>query len=71
MPRGNNQRRIFLPNEEFIYGKRNRTPTPIKDVVGYEYARNAESDIKVEYQDIIHQVKILNLTVLLLNRKWE
>ncbi len=56
--RGNNQRRIFLPSEEFTYGKRNRTPTPIKQVVGYEYARNAENDIRTEYNSIMLEVII-------------
>jgi len=45
-----------LPSEEFTYGKRNRTPTPIRDVVGYEYARNAEDQIKTEYNHIIMEV---------------
>ena len=45
-----------MPSEEFIYGKKNRTPTPIKDIVGYEYARNAEHEIRGEYNDIMIEV---------------
>jgi hypothetical protein len=58
LPRGNNQRRIYLPSEEFTYGRRNRTPTPIKNVVGYEFARNAENQIKNEYNSIMQEVLI-------------
>jgi len=45
-----------LPSGEFTYGKKNRTPTPVKNVVGYEYARNAEDQIKTEYNSIMKQV---------------
>ena len=58
MPKGHNQRRIYLPNEEFIYGKRNRTPTPIKDIVSYDYANTAEGEKHREYQEVIHQVNL-------------
>ena len=58
LPKGNNQRKIYLPSEEFIYGRKNRTPTPIKNVVGYKYARNAENQIKTEYNTIMTDVLI-------------
>lgn len=58
LTKGNNQRKIYLPSEEFIYGRRNRTPTPIKNVVGYEYARNAEDQIKTEYNSIMQEVLV-------------
>lgn len=57
LPKGTNQRKIFLPSEDFIYGRKNRTPTPIKDVVGYEYSRKAEGNIKYEYDNIFQEVK--------------
>ena len=38
-----------MPPQEFTYGRKNRTPTPVKDVINYEYARKAEEVIKMEY----------------------
>jgi len=65
IPKGNNHRRIFLPSENFTYGKRNRTPTPIKNIIGYDYARHAEHQIRKEYNDIMIEVYfIIYLTLL-------
>ena len=49
IPLGTNERKIYLPPSEFTYGRKNRTPTPVKDVINYEYARKAEEVIKMEY----------------------
>lgn len=47
--KGSKAKKIFLPPEEFVYGKRNRTPTPVKNVIYYEYARQGEDTIKKTY----------------------
>ena len=44
---------IKLPATEFTYGVRNRTPTPIKDVINGEYGNRAEQEISKEYQTYI------------------
>ncbi len=49
-------RRIYLPPEDFTYGKRNRTPTPVKAVINYKYADKAEDCIKQDYDHFICQV---------------
>jgi hypothetical protein len=53
---GTNERKIYLPPQEFTYGRRNRTPTPVKDVINYEYSRKAEEVIKMEYSAFVAQV---------------
>jgi hypothetical protein len=45
-----------LPPEDFTYGRKKRTPTPVKDVINYEYARKAEEVIKMEYNHYITEV---------------
>lgn len=54
--KGKYERKIYLPSEKFVYGKRNRTPTPMKQVVNYDYSREAEFEIKHEYQRYMEQV---------------
>ena len=46
---------IKLPATEFTYGVRNRTPTPIKDVINGEYGNRAEQEISKEYQTYIRE----------------
>lgn len=53
MSKGCFERKIYLPAENFIYGQRNRTPTPIKQIVNYDYARKAENEILNEYDDFM------------------
>ena len=36
-----------------MYGKRNRTPTPVKEVICYDYANKGEEQIKSNYQKFI------------------
>lgn len=50
---GTTERNIFLPAEEFVYGKKNRTPTPVKNVINQEYSRQAEEVIKQEYSNFM------------------
>jgi hypothetical protein len=56
MPCGTNERRIYLPPEDFTYGRKNRTPTPVKDIINYEYARKAEEVIKMDYKTFLSEV---------------
>ncbi len=54
--KGTYGRKIYLPSEEFVYGKRNRTPTLMKKIVNYDYGREAESEIRHEYDQYMEQV---------------
>ena len=47
--KGSKAKKIFLPTDDFVYGKRNRTPTPVKNVIYYEYARQGEDTLKKTY----------------------
>lgn len=42
-----------MPPEEFVYGKRNRTPTPVKQVINYDYGNNAKSALTNMYNQFI------------------
>lgn len=42
-----------MPDEEFVYGKRNRTPTPIKEVICYDYAKKGEDTMRKTYSSFI------------------
>ena len=57
MSKGCFERKIYLPAENFIYGQRNRTPTPIKQIVNYDYSRKAENEILNEYDNFMKNVK--------------
>lgn len=57
--KGTNERKIYLPAEDFTYGRKNRTPTPVKDVINYSYANRAEEVIKMEYGAYIGEVIII------------
>lgn len=57
---GKLERKIYLPPEDFCYGIRNRTPTPIKEVVNNGYGNNAEQVIKQEYRTFMHEKKLRN-----------
>jgi hypothetical protein len=60
MPQGTNERKIYLPPEDFVYGRRNRTPTPVKEVINYDYSRKAEEVIKMEYDHFLSEVIFFN-----------
>ena len=55
--KGTYERKIYLPSEEFIYGRKNRTPTPIKNIINYDYSRKAEEEIRSEYENYMERVK--------------
>lgn len=55
--KGRFERKIYLPAENFVYGQRNRTPTPIKQIVNYDYSRRAENEILSEYNAFMKNVK--------------
>lgn len=42
-----------MPDDEFVYGKRNRTPTPIKEVICYDYAKKGEDTMRKTYSSFI------------------
>lgn len=57
---GKYERKIYLPSEDFVYGMRNRTPTPIKLVVNYDYSREAEAEIRQEYEKFMENVILIS-----------
>jgi hypothetical protein len=59
--KGTNERVIYLPAPEFTYGKRNRTPTPVKEVINNQFGNRAEDVIKMEYDAYMNHVKLVNL----------
>lgn len=50
---------INLPENEFVYGIRNRTPTPIKKVINNEYGNAAETVIRQEYKTFMRENEIV------------
>ena len=48
-------KKIVLPPEDFVYGKPNRPPTPIKEVINNDYGNRAEAIIRNEYKKFIKQ----------------
>ncbi len=56
IPKGTNERHIYLPPEEFTYGRKNRAQTPVKDVINYEFSKKAEEVINKEYEHFMQEV---------------
>ena len=53
---GSITKKIILPPDDFVYGKPNRPPTPIKEVINNDYGNRAEATIRNEYKRFIkHQ----------------
>ena len=52
---GSKERKIVLPPDDFVYGKPNRPPTPIKEVINNDYGNRAEAIIRNEYKRFIKQ----------------
>ena len=50
---GSITKKIILPPEDFVYGKPNRPPTPIKEVINNDYGNRAEATIRNEYKRFI------------------
>ena len=50
---GSITKKINLPPEDFVYGKPNRPPTPIKEVINNDYGNRAEATIRNEYKRFI------------------
>ena len=50
-------KRIYLPKEGFTYGKPNRPPTPIKDIINNNYGNLAEITIRNEYRNFLKKIK--------------
>ena len=50
-------RRIYLPKEDFTYGKPNRPPTPIKDIINNNYGNLAEITIRNEYRNFLKKMR--------------
>ena len=63
MLHGTKERHINLPPEDFAYGIRNRTPTPIKDVINNGYGNRAEDVIGMEYQTFMKEKQLVNRLV--------
>ena len=54
---GSIDRRIYLPKEGFTYGKPNRPPTPIKDIINNNYGNLAEITIRNEYRNFLRKMR--------------
>ena len=50
-------RKIYLPKEGFTYGKPNRPPTPIKDIINNNYGNLAEITIRNEYRNFLRKMR--------------
>ena len=50
-------RRMYLPKEGFTYGKPNRPPTPIKDIINNNYGNLAEITIRNEYRNFLKKMR--------------
>ena len=46
-----------MPKEGFTYGKPNRPPTPIKDIINNNYGNIAEISIREEYKNFIKKIR--------------
>ena len=46
-----------MPKEGFTYGKPNRPPTPIKDIINNNYGNLAEISIRDEYRNFIRKIR--------------
>lgn len=57
LKRGRLDRKIYLPKEGFTYGKPNRPPTPIKDIINNNYGNLAEISIRDEYKNFIKKMR--------------
>jgi hypothetical protein len=57
LKRGRLDRKIILPKEGFTYGKPNRPPTPIKDIINNNYGNIAEISIRNEYRNFIKKIR--------------
>ena len=60
LKRGKLDRKIILPKEGFTYGKPNRPPTPIKDIINNNYGNLAEISIRDEYKNFINLITSFN-----------
>jgi hypothetical protein len=60
MKHGTKDKRITLPPEDFAYRMRNRTPTPVKDVINNAYGNRAEEVIGMEYQMFMKEKQAFN-----------
>jgi hypothetical protein len=58
IPKGTKEKKIFLPSQDFTYGKKNIPSTPINTIINYEYGNAAEAVIKMEYDAFLLEVKI-------------
>ena len=54
--------RMYLPEEEFIYGRPNRPSTPVGDVVSNYYGEKATNEISQKYEILRETTKPLGLS---------
>ena len=54
--------RLYLPEENFIYGKPNRPSTPVGDIVSNWYGNRAEGEISQKYDILRETTKPLGLS---------
>lgn len=54
---GSIEGRIYLPKEGFTYGKPNRPPTPIKDIINNNYGNLEEITIRNEYRNFFRKMR--------------
>ena len=54
--------RMYLPEEEFCYGRKNRPSTPVGDVVSNYYGQKAEGELSSKYDILRETTKPLGLS---------
>lgn len=53
IPQGNILKKIYLRDEDFIYGRKNRPSTPIKSVINFSYGNVAAQKMRRSYSQIL------------------
>lgn len=55
---GTRDHHVILPPEDFAYGIHNRAPTPVKEIINFDYGNNAEKIIINDYKTyLVNQKK--------------
>ena len=54
---GGSDKKIYLPDVGFRYGRANRVPTPVKKIINYHYGNKAEDEIRKSYSHFMYEKK--------------
>lgn len=56
---GNNERKVYLPGEDFTYGKKIPSTATIESLIQYDFSNKAEDVIKKEYHTYLREVEVI------------